>query len=77
MSGKKLKNSKTQENITKDEWPIVIYFSAFLIAFLGYLLGEFTLSKYSHIFHWLALLVGGLVGIPLGWLYFRWRGDIF
>ncbi len=59
------------------EWPAVVYFWAFGLAVISYAVARLTLDGQPHPYHWLAGLVGGLVGIPLGWLWFRWRGDLF
>ena len=80
MSKKSVKGgSKKFENKKKEskEWPVVVYIWAiglFLAAwFIG---GEAVLGSQPHPIHWLAGLVGGLVGIPIGWLWYRWRGDV-
>lgn len=36
-----------------------------------------SFDAYPHPYHWLFGLAGGLAGIPIGWLWYRWRGDIF
>ncbi len=59
------------------EWPAVVYFWAFGLAIMSYVIARLALDGQPHPFHWLAGLAGGLVGIPLGWLWFRWRGDVF
>ncbi len=59
------------------EWPAVVYFWTFGLAFSSYVVGRIGLSSFPHPYHWLSGLVGGLVGIPLGWLWYRWRGDVF
>ncbi len=59
------------------EWPAVVYFWAFGLAVVGYAVARVVLDGRPHPYHWLAGLVGGLLGIPLGWLWYRWRGDMF
>ncbi len=59
------------------EWPAVVYFWAFGLAVMSYVVARLTLNGQPHPYHWLAGVVGGLAGIPLGWLWFRWRGDLF
>ncbi len=76
----KIKVSKTTSKIEtkkKKEWPAVVYFWAFGLAILGYAIGRVGLAAFPHPYHWLSGLIGGLAGIPLGWLWYRWRGDVF
>jgi len=47
--------------------------------FMAYLVSQMVLEAYPHQAHWLAILIGlagTFLGIPLGWLWYRWRGDI-
>lgn len=62
----------------KQEWPVVVYMWAMGSGLVGYLVvGEAVFESRPHPFHWLAGLVGALVGIGAGWLWYRWRGDVF
>jgi hypothetical protein len=61
----------------RKEWPAVVYFWIFGLAILGYLTGRIGLNSFPHPYHWLSGLVGGLAGIPIGWLWYRRRGDVF
>lgn len=61
----------------RKEWPAVIYFWALGLVILGYVVSRVALDGWPHPYHWLGGLVGGLAGIPLGWLWYRWRGEIF
>jgi len=45
-------------------------------ALVAYFIAEVALGAKPHPIHWAALVGGGLLGIPLGWLWYRWRGDI-
>lgn len=64
------------KNHKPNEWPIVVYFWMIGLAVIGYLTGRIALSTQPHPYHWLSLLIGGLLGIVVGWLWYRWRGDI-
>lgn len=66
----------TNANGKKKAWPAVVYFWAFGLAILGYTAARVGLSGFPHPYHWMTGLIGGLVGIPIGWLWYRWRGDI-
>ena len=76
----KIKVSKTAARIEekkKKEWPAVVYFWAFGLAIFGYAAGRIALDNFPHPYHWLSGLIGGGVGIPIGWLWYHWRGDVF
>lgn len=58
------------------EWPVVVYLWTLGLGLLGYLIGEFFLSARPHPYHWLLLIVGVILGLIVGWLWYHWRGDI-
>ncbi len=58
-------------------WPAVVYFWTFGLAILSYVIARIGLDGRPHPYHWLAGLVGGLAGMGIGWLWLRWRGDVF
>ena len=75
----KIKVSKTASKFeTKKgkEWPAVVYFWAIGLGFGGYIVMRIVLDGYPHPYHWLSGLIGALMGIGVGWLWYRWRGDI-
>jgi hypothetical protein len=59
------------------EWPAVVCFLSFGLAILSYTVARLVLDGQPHPYHWGVALIGGIVGIPLGWLWYRWRGDLF
>ena len=76
----RLKVSKTASTIeeTKNkQWPAVIYFWMMGLGFLSYLVARIVLDGYPHPYHWLSGLAGGVLGFGVGWLWYRWRGDVF
>ena len=58
------------------EWPIVVYVLAFGLALVSYVVARIVLNAYSHPYHWGTGIAGALFGIGIGWLWYRWRGDI-
>jgi CHASE2 domain-containing sensor protein len=60
----------------RQDWPLVVYLWIAGMAIFGYLFGRFALDAFPHPVHWSAGLVGGVLGIPVGWLWYRWRGDM-
>lgn len=72
---KKRSNQKVKE---EKEWPVVVYLSAFGLTGFGYLIGETVFrTSQPHPIHWLLAVIGGISGIGIGWLWYRWRGDVF
>jgi drug/metabolite transporter (DMT)-like permease len=60
------------------EWPAVVYLWIFGLGFLSYLVVEIARrDTWPHPVHWLAGILGGIIGIGIGWLWYRWRGDVF
>lgn len=66
--------AETQKN---EDWPVVIYVWIIGLAIVSYVIARMVLDAYPHPYHWFSVLAGGVVGIPIGWLWYRWRGDIF
>jgi hypothetical protein len=60
----------------RKETPVVVYAWGFGLAFLSYVVARIVLDGKPHPYHWLSGLIGGLVGIGIGWLWYRWRGDL-
>ena len=79
MSRMKVTKKPSAKKAEKQEdWPVIVYVWAVGVALVGYLfVGEMALASKPHPIHWLAGLVGGLIGIGVGWLWYRWRGDVF
>ncbi len=69
------KSNKT-ESVQKAPTPVVVYFSAAGIGMLSYIVARIALDGRPHPLHWAAMLAGGVVGYFVGWLWYRWRGDI-
>ena len=71
------KTISTSEIRKSKEWPAVVYFWIIGLALISYLIARFVLDGYPHPYHWSIGIAGGIVGIPPGWLWYRWRGDLF
>lgn len=48
------------------DWPIVVYIAA-----------EGIIKTQPHQYHWLTAIAGGILGIGVGWVWYRFRGDVF
>lgn len=74
---KSTKSKKVGEEKARKYTPVVVYMWAFGLGLLGYLfIGEIFLRSRQHPLHWIAGLVGGVIGYFVGWLWYRWRGDV-
>lgn len=62
---------------SRQEWPAVVYMWAFGLSIGLYVLASLLLDGQPHPYHWAAAILGGLAGIPIGWAWYRWRGDVF
>lgn len=65
------------EKKKSNEWTAVVFLWAFGMAIVSYVVARIVLNGYPHPDHWLSGIVGGILGIGIGWLWYRWRGDIF
>jgi hypothetical protein len=72
-----MKTGKRKPNRGRSEWPAVVYVWAFSLEMVSYAVARLAFDRRPHPYHWLAALLGGVAGIPIGWLWFRWRGDVF
>ncbi len=43
---------------------------------LGYVLSQLILPVEAHSAYWGVALISAVLGAALGWLWYRWRGDI-
>lgn len=73
----RVRTTKRKETEKPKEWPAVVFIWIIGLALLGYVLGRIALDAYPHPYHWLSGLVGGILGIGLGWVWYWRKGDIF
>lgn len=57
-------------------WPWVIYVWMIGLGLSGYFIGRVGLDSQPHPVHWAAGLAGAFIGYFVGWLWYRWQGDI-
>lgn len=69
-------SASTNENEKRKEWPVVVYLWAVGLGISGYAVARVGLSGLPHTYHWASGLLAGMCGILLGWLWYRWRGDV-
>ena len=70
----KLVNAKSQN--ANGGLPFVVFVGLFGLGLVGYVLSQMFLPVEAHSAHWLVALIGAALGGILGWLWYRWRGDI-
>jgi hypothetical protein len=70
------KKSVEQSANKKKEWPLVIYIWMIGMGFLSYAVGRIALNAYPHPYHWASGLAGGAIGLLVGWVWYKKRGDI-
>jgi hypothetical protein len=69
--------TKSKKVASQNEVPAIVCRSAFGLGLLGFVIGRLALDGRPHPYHWLVALIGGLGGILVGWLWYRWRGEVF
>ena len=56
--------------------PFVVLVGLLGLGLVGYVLSQVFLPVEAHSAQWLVALIGAALGSVLGWLWYRWRGDI-
>ncbi len=67
---------KSNVKKTSKDWPVVVYMWIVGLGFMSYLVARIALNAYPHPIHWISGIAGAVIGIPVGWLWYRWRGDV-
>ena len=70
------KSTKVSNAKARQDTPVVVYVWAIGLGLMGYLFARILLSSRPHPIHWVAGLAGIVVGYFVGWLWYRWRGDV-
>lgn len=73
---KRIKVSKARTDRKSQDWPLVVYVWIVGLGIFGYIFARLALDTYPHPLHWGAGLASGLLGVLVGWAWYRWRGDI-
>ena len=71
-----MKKEARKQPKKRREWPAVVYLWAMGLGFITYIIARIALDGFPHPIHWLMALAGGIAGIGVGWLWYRWRGDL-
>jgi ABC-type branched-subunit amino acid transport system permease subunit len=73
MSGKTIREKKKDNH---KEVPLVVWVWMFGLGFVSYVVARIVLDGYPHPLHWLSGVVGAVVGFLVGWIWYRWKGDM-
>jgi len=73
MTGKSVRKNKKKVH---KETPLVVWLWALGLGFLSYLVARIALDGYPHPVHWASGAAGAVIGFLVGWLWYRWRGDM-
>ncbi len=71
-----MKTDRKRLKAPRHEWPAVVYFWGFGLAIMSYVVARIVLDGQPHPYHWLSALAGGAAGLGIGWIWFRFRGDV-
>ncbi len=67
---------KSNVKKTRKDWPLVIYIWILGLGLMSYVVARIALGAYPHPIHWVSGVVGAVIGYFVGWLWYRWRGDV-
>ena len=67
---------KSSVKKTRKDWPLVIYMWISGLGLMSYVVARIALGAYPHPIHWVSGVAGAVMGYFVGWLWYRWRGDI-
>jgi hypothetical protein len=73
MTAKTLQENKKK---IRKETPFVVWLWTIGLGFLSYLVARIALYASPHPFHWASGAVGAGIGFLVGWLWYKWRGDV-
>ena len=73
---KSVKRASDSKKKARQAWPLVVYAWIFGAGLLGYFVARVVLVAGPHPLHWVSGLAGAVAGYWVGWLWYRWRGDI-
>jgi hypothetical protein len=72
-----MKVTKTKKEEKKRlDWPLVVYAWIVGLGLFGYIAARIALDGYPHPLHWASGVAGAILGVGIGWAWYRWRGDI-
>jgi hypothetical protein len=76
LASKHTKRTGDHAKPARTQWPVVVYVWIAGLGFVSYLTARIVLDGQPHPLHWAYGLAGAVVGYFVGWLWYRWRGDV-
>lgn len=73
MTGKSAKVNKKKD---RKETPLVVWLWTVGLGFFSYFVVRIALDAYPHPIHWASGAAGAVIGFLVGWLWYRWKGDV-
>ena len=68
--------TKAKKKAIREGWPLVVYIWIFGLGLTGYFVGRLVFATRPHPLHWAMGLLGAIAGGFVGWIWYRWRGDV-
>jgi CHASE2 domain-containing sensor protein len=73
MPGKSVRENRKK---VRKEIPLVVWLWTMGLGFLSYLVARIALYTLPHPVHWTFGAAGLVLGFSVGWLWYRWKGDV-
>jgi CHASE2 domain-containing sensor protein len=73
MSAKTVRENKKK---VRKETPLVVWLWVLGLGLLSYVVARIALDGYPHPIHWAFGVAGVVTGFLVGWLWYRWKGDV-
>jgi len=70
------KTTRKNEKKVHKKTPLVVWLWMLGLGFLSYLVARIALYTYPHPYHWASGAAGAVIGFLVGWLWYRWKGDV-
>lgn len=69
-------HTRMEKKMAGKETPLVVWMWMLGMGFLSYLIARIALYASPHPYHWASAVAGAGIGYLVGWLWFRWKGDV-
>ncbi len=70
------KRARKSERKVHKETPLVVWLWTLGLGFLSYIVTRIAMDAYPHPVHWASGAGGAVVGFLVGWLWYKWKGDV-
>ena len=73
---KSTKFASTKSKSISSGIPFIVVVGIFGLSLVSYVISQMVTAAEAHPSHLTVALIGAILGGLLGWLWYRWRGDI-